>query len=68
MKSTKIASGKVAKIKIKQIKGNSGRLNAQLAALRGLGLGRLGLVSELENTSAVRGMIKKVIHLVEILN
>lgn len=37
------------------------------ACVRGLGLRKIGSVSTLENTPCVRGMIKKVIHLVEIV-
>jgi large subunit ribosomal protein L30 len=38
----------------------------QKACVRGLGLRKTGSSKTLENTSAVRGMIKKVIHLLEI--
>ena len=38
----------------------------QKACVRGLGLRKIGSTSELENTSAVRGMIKKIIHLLEV--
>lgn len=38
----------------------------QLATLKGLGLGRVGKRRELEDTAAVRGMIKKVAHLVRV--
>lgn len=34
--------------------------------IRGLGLRKIGDLSQLENTPSVRGMIKKVIHLLEI--
>ena len=34
--------------------------------LKGLGLRRLGQSRVLENTPAVRGMVKKVIHLLEV--
>lgn len=34
--------------------------------VRGLGLRKIGDLNELENTPSVRGMIKKVIHLLEI--
>jgi len=34
--------------------------------LKGLGLRRLGQSRVLENTPAVRGMVKKVIHLVDV--
>jgi len=39
----------------------------QIDTVRGLGLRRLRDVRTLENTPAVRGMIKKVIHLVEVV-
>ena len=38
----------------------------QKACVRGLGLRKTGSSKTLENTSSVRGMIKKVIHLLEI--
>ena len=38
----------------------------QKANVRGLGLRKIGSERTLENTPAVRGMIKKVIHLLEI--
>jgi len=38
----------------------------QKACVRGLGLRKTGTSNTLENTPAVRGMIKKVIHLLEI--
>lgn len=40
----------------------------QRDTVKGLGLGRRDSVSKLENTPSVRGMIKKVIHLVEIVS
>jgi large subunit ribosomal protein L30 len=39
----------------------------QRATVRGLGLRRIRDERVLENTPAVRGMIKKVIHLVEVV-
>lgn len=39
----------------------------QKANVRGLGLRKTGSVKTLENTPAVRGMIKKVIHLLDIV-
>ena len=38
----------------------------QKATVRGLGLRKTGTTKTLENTPAVRGMIKKVIHLLDI--
>lgn len=43
-----------------------GRPQDQRATLKGLGLTKLNKTVTLENTPAVRGMIKKVIHLLEI--
>ena len=43
-----------------------GRPQDQRATLKGLGLTKLNKTVTLENTPAVRGMIKKVIHLVEV--
>jgi len=43
-----------------------GRNKVQLEHLKGLGLRRIGQSRTLENTPAVRGMVKKVLHLVEV--
>jgi len=39
----------------------------QKANVKGLGLRKTGSLKTLENTPAVRGMIKKVIHLLDIV-
>ena len=43
------------------------RPKSQAATLKGLGLGKIGRVRELEDTPSVRGMIDKVAHLVEVV-
>ncbi len=43
------------------------RPSDQLATLKGLGLGRIGKQRELEDTPSVRGMIRKVSHLIEVV-
>jgi len=43
-----------------------GRPDTQLNQIRGLGLRRIGHSRVLENTPAVRGMVKKVLHLVTV--
>jgi len=43
-----------------------GRRADQLETIKGLGLRRIGGSRILENTPAVRGMIKKVLHLVSV--
>lgn len=53
-------------IKVTQIKSPIGRPAAQRATLIGLGLNKMNKTSELEDTPSVRGMIKKVAHLVKV--
>tara|TARA_B100001741_G_C16231535_1_gene449707 strand:+ start:429 stop:617 length:189 start_codon:yes stop_codon:yes gene_type:complete len=55
------------KIKIKKIGSLIRQPSYQSKIMRGLGLRKNNSVRELEDTPAVRGMIKKVEHLVEIL-
>ena len=54
------------KITITLRRGTNGCTQKQKANVRGLGLRKRGSRRTLENTPAVRGMIKKVIHLLEI--
>ena len=53
-------------ITVKLKKSTIGCTEKQKANVRGLGLRKPSSVRTLENTPAVRGMIKKVIHLLEI--
>ncbi len=57
----------MATIVVKQTGSPLRRKSDQRETLIGLGLNRLNKVRELEDTSAVRGMVRKVAHLVEIL-
>ena len=54
-------------IRIKQIGSSIGRKFDQKQTLIGLGLNKIGRVSELEDTPSVRGMVRKVSHLIEII-
>ena len=63
----KKAQGAKRTITIKMVKGTIACPPNQRACINGLGLKRREQVVTLENTSAVRGMIKKVLHLVEIV-
>jgi large subunit ribosomal protein L30 len=54
-------------VTVKQTGSPIRRKNDQRATLVGLGLNRVGRVSELEDTPSVRGMIAKVHHLVEVI-
>ncbi len=57
----------MAQITVKQIGSPIRREAVQRQTLVGLGLNRLGRVSQLEDTPAVRGMIRKVQHLVQVV-
>ena len=54
------------RIRVKQVRSAIGYDQRQRAALRGLGLRRLQHVVTLEDTPAVRGLIRCVIHLVAV--
>lgn len=55
-----------SKITVKLVKGMNGTTEKVKCNVRGLGLRKIGQTSELENTPSVRGMIKKVIHMLEV--
>ena len=52
---------------VRQTGSPIGRKPAQRQTLMGLGLNKVGRTKELEDTPAVRGMIRKVAHLVEVV-
>ncbi len=54
------------RIRVRQVKSMIGYDRRQRATLRGLGLRRMNHSVEVEDTPAVRGMIRKVIHLVAV--
>lgn len=56
-----------AKIRVKQIASPIGRKAYQADTLRGLGLRKINEERELEDTPSVRGMIKRVSHLVKVV-
>ncbi len=58
----------MATIKIKQIKSRIGAPADQKATLLALGLHKISQVVEKEDTPSVRGMVRKVRHLVTILD
>lgn len=55
-------------VTVEQTGGHSRRTERQIATLTGLGLSGRHTVRELEDTPAVRGMIKKVSHIVRIVD
>jgi large subunit ribosomal protein L30 len=54
-------------IKVRQTASPIRRPQDQRATLKGLGLNKIGRVREVEDTPAMRGMIRKVAHLVEVV-
>ncbi len=58
-------SGK-GRVRVTQVRSQIGYDRQQRATLRGLGLRRVNHTVEVEDTPAVRGMIRKVIHLVRV--
>ena len=55
------------KIKVRQTASPIRRKKDQRATLVGLGLNRIGRTATLPDTPAVRGMIAKVAHMVEVV-
>lgn len=53
-------------VTVTQTGSTIGRIKNQAATLKGLGLGKIGRTKTLEDTPAVRGMIRKVSHLVKV--
>ena len=56
----------MATIKVKQTGSPIRRTKDQRATLVGLGLNKMHRVSELEDSPEVRGMIRKVAHLIQV--
>ncbi len=59
-------SGAGKKLAVTWVRSTIGRQERQRITIRGLGLRRLNQTVELPDTPAVRGMIRKVIHLVRV--
>lgn len=59
---------KTAKIKVQLVKSPIGYSKDQKATVEALGLRRLNSVAEHDDNECIRGMIKKVTHLVRVLD
>ena len=57
----------VNKIYVKQIRSPIRRPDVQRKILKGLGLNKMNKISELVDTPAIRGMINKIKHLVQVV-
>ena len=60
------AGGGGKRVRVTQIRSGLGRKPGQIGTLIGLGLNKLRSVRELEDTPSVRGMIRKVAHLLHV--
>jgi large subunit ribosomal protein L30 len=58
----------MAKIKIKQVGSPIRRNPVQRQTLVGLGLNKMHRVVEIDDTPETRGMIRKISHMVEVLD
>jgi large subunit ribosomal protein L30 len=59
---------KTAVIKVKQIGSPIRRDSKQRLHLKGLGLGKLNAIRELQDTPEVQGLIRKVRHMVQLVS
>jgi large subunit ribosomal protein L30 len=58
----------MADVALRQIRSSNGASETQRATLRSLKLGRIGAESKHADTPQLRGMIRRVEHLVEVGN
>lgn len=58
----------MGKIRVTKVKSTIEKDERQKRTMTALGLNKLGSSNELENSPAVAGMIKKVLHLVKVEN
>ncbi len=56
----------MAKLKVKLVKSIIGRKDDQIATIKALGLKKINSEVEHNDTPQIRGMIQKVMHLVEV--
>lgn len=56
----------MAKLKIKLVRSTIGRKDDQIATVEALGLKKLNSVVEHNDTPQIRGMVRKVVHLVTV--
>lgn len=63
-----MAKSKSSTVTVQQTRSGLGRKKDQQATLVGLGLGKLNRTRTLEDTPAVRGMIDKVKHLIQVVD
>lgn len=64
--TAKPAAKAAGTVTVKQIRSASGQSVSQIGTLIGLGLNKISRTRTLEDTPAVRGMIRKVAHLIAV--
>ena len=57
-----------ATLRVRQVRSGIGFDKTQKATLKAMGLGKLGRVRELPDNQEVRGMIRKIPHLVQLVD
>lgn len=57
----------MAQLLVKQVRSTAGRPEKQRLVLKGLGLHGIGTEVTVDNTPSFRGMVYKVLHLVEVV-
>ncbi len=57
----------MAKIKIKLTRSKIGKTERQKRTVEALGLRKIGQIVEKEDTPQIRGMVKKISHMVEVI-
>ena len=62
-----MAAAQSSTVRIQQVKSGLGYNKRQKATLKAIGLGKIGRVREHPDNPQIRGMINKVVHLVEIV-
>jgi len=66
MSDSSVSVGSKPTVRFTQFASGLGRKKDQIQTLAGLGLGKIRRTRELEDTPAVRGMLRKVSHLVRV--
>jgi large subunit ribosomal protein L30 len=56
----------MAKLRLRQTRSAIGQSERHRGTLRALGLGKIGRTAEQEDTPVIKGMLRKVRHLVEV--
>jgi large subunit ribosomal protein L30 len=68
VKAAKVKKAEVKTIRIRQVRSGIGCPIEMRETLRALGLGKMNRVTERKDTPEIRGMIKKIPHLVEVVD